>query len=453
MRRVAKSREILVVLVCGCLIAAISSVTRAGSDDSAEQPRHPGRIAGVVLSAAGGKPIAGAYVGVGGFGDAGGSNLARFQQQGTYAYTETDEGGRFELANLALGNHPLVVTHGEFVRHDQQIGLGPRQPEAKVEVRLRPAAKIRVMVYDAAGKPIARPSIIRLEALDGRAFIPPGRQRHLSAFASSAWTERNTTGDFLFSELSEGEYSIDVMQTTPTATTYYGGVDRMEVKAGEARLAKVNPADFQTHVSVQVPEFPDELPKEVPAMVVISRNVGLLAWDDGLFHGLEDERLGRITLRALIYGPVSPGKPYQVDNLPPGTYSFFVGPAVALKGVMVEVVPGQETNVEVPWVKPEKVAEVKLWRLSERVELPAKQYTAEELCGLLTAAAKPGPAFIAQPSIRGETLRLGPAKASLWEVLERAYLDKGWTLVEEGEKMLILGPPSKPSKPARRSGY
>ena len=317
---------------------------------------------------------------------------------------------------------------------------------------MKPAAKIRVMVYDAAGKPVARPSIIRLEALDGHAFIPPGRQRHLSAFASPAWTERSATGDFLFSELTEGEYSIDVLQTTPTATTYYGGVERIEVKAGEARLVKVRPTDSQTRVSVQVPEFPDELQKEVPAMVVISRNVGLLAWDDGLFHGLEDERLGRITLGALIYGPVSPGKPYQVGNLPPGTYSFFVGPAVALKGVKVEVAPGQEITVEVPWVKPARVAEVKLWRLHQRVELPAKQYTAEELCGLLTAAAKPGPVFIAQPSIRGQTLRLGPAKTSLWDVLERAYLDKGWTLVEEGEKMLILGPPSKPSKPARRTG-
>jgi len=90
MRRVAKSRGILVVLVCGCLIAAISSAAGAESDDSAEQSRHPGRITGVVLSAASGKPIAGAYVGVGDFGDAGGSNLARFQQQGLYAYTETD---------------------------------------------------------------------------------------------------------------------------------------------------------------------------------------------------------------------------------------------------------------------------------------------------------------------------------------------------------------------------
>jgi len=452
MWRVAESGEILVVLVCGCLIAAVSSVTGAEGDDSAAETRHPGRITGVVLSAASGKPIAGAYVGVGDFGDAGGSNLARFQQQGIYAYTETDEGGRFLLANLALGEHPLVVTHGESVRHDQQIGLGPDRPEARVEVRLKPAAKIRVMVYDAAGKPVARQLIIRLEALDGHAFIPPGRQRHLSAFASPAWIERSTTGDFLFSELSEGEYSIDVVQTTPTATTYYGGVDRMEVKAGEAKLVKVKPTDFQTGVSVQVPKFPDELPKEVPPMVVISRNVGLLIWDDGLFHGLEDERLGRITLGALIYGPVSPGKPYQVNNLPPGTYSFFVGPAVALKGVKVEVVPGQKTNVEVPWVKPARVAEVKLWRLHQRVELPAKQYTAEELCGLLTAAAKPGPEFIARPSIRGETLRLGPAKTSLWEVMEKAYLDKGWTLVEEGGQTLILGPPSKPSKPAPGSG-
>jgi hypothetical protein len=182
---------------------------------------------------------------------------------------------------------------------------------------------------------------------------------------------------------------------------------------------------------------------------VINRSVGLLAWDDGLFHGPEDERLGRISLGALIYGPATPGQPYQVDNLPPGTYSFFVGPPVALKGVKVEVAAGQEATVEVPWVKPDGVAQVKLWTLRRRIKLPAKDYTAEELCGLLTAEAKPGPAFRAQSSIRSETVRLGPAETSLWEVLEKVYLEKGWTVAEEGEKTLILGPPPKPSRPAR----
>ena len=449
MQRVLKSGETLLALVCGCLIAAISSVTRAESDDSAEQPRHPCRITGVVLSAASGKPIAGAYVGVGDFGDAGGSNLTRFRRQGLYAFTETDEAGRFVLANLALGEHPLVVTHGEFARHDQQIGLGADRPEAKVEVRLKPAAKVRVMVYDAAGNPVARQLIIRLEALDGHSFVPPGRQRHLSAFASPAWTETTTTGDFLFSELAEGQYAIDVMQMTPAAITYYGGADRVQVKADEARLVRIKPADYRTRVTIQMPEFPADLPKELPPIVVISRNVGLLAWDDGLFHGLEDPRLGRITLGALIYGPVSPGKPYQVSNLPPGTYSFFVGPAVALKGLKVEVVAGQETSVQVPWVKPAKLARFGLWTLRRPVKLPAKDCTAEELCGLLTAEAKPRPDFRAHPSIRGEILRLGPVETSLWEVLEKVYLDKGWILVEEGEQTLILGPRSQPSRPAR----
>jgi hypothetical protein len=452
MRRLPKLGKMLAVLPWGYLIVAMPSATGEKGPDSAEESRHPGRITGVVVGADSGKPVAGAYVGVGDFGDAGGSNLGRFREQGIYAHTETDENGRFVLAELALGEHPLVVTHGQFVRHDQLIGLTPDRPEAKVEVRLESGAKLGVTVLDAAGKPAPQQLIIRLEALDGHAFIPPGRQRHLSAFASPVWTERRTTGSFLFSELAEGEYSIDVMQMTRTATRYYGGIDRVEAKAGETQDVRVKPTDYQTRVTLRVPKFPDDLPREVPAMAVISRNAGLLLWDDGLLHGLEDHRLGRISLGALIYGPASPGEAYQVNNLPPGTYSFFVGPVVALKGVKVEVVRGQETSVEVPWVKPEKVARVGLWRLNRRVGLPAKEYTAEELCALLTAEAKPGPEFKAHPSIRGETLRFGPAKTSLWDVLEKIYLDKGWTLVEEGEKTLILGSPSKLRKPAARSG-
>ena len=92
----------LVILACGCLLALLSSAVGAERPDSIEEPKHLGRITGVVLSAATGKPIAGAYVGVGDFGDAGGSNLGRFQKQGIYAHTETDEKGSFVLTNLAL---------------------------------------------------------------------------------------------------------------------------------------------------------------------------------------------------------------------------------------------------------------------------------------------------------------------------------------------------------------
>ena len=450
MRGLRESGEMLVVFACGCLLATLSSAVAAERPDSKEEPKHPGRITGVVLSAATGKPIAGAYVGVGDFGDAGGSNLGRFQKQGIYAHMETDENGSFVLANLALRDHPLVVTHGEFVRHDELIGLGPDRAEAQAEVRLVSGAKIRAAVLDAAGKPVREPSLIRLEALDGHAFIPPGRQRHLSSFASPAWTERKATGDFLFAELAEGEYSIDVIRMTPTVITYHGGIDRVKVKAGETKHVRVKPADYQTRVDLQVPKIPDDFP-EMPALVVISRNPGLLLWDDGLFHGLEDHRLGRITLGALICDPASPGKPYQVNNLPPGTYSFFAGPAVALKGVKVEVARDRQIKVEVPWVRPEEVGQVGTGTLKRRLRLEAREYTARELCKLLTAKTESRPEIKAAPVLGDQKVTPSPGERSLWEILEGIHLEKGWIVAEEGGRRLILKRPSKLRKPAPRA--
>lgn len=450
MRGLRESGQMLVVLACGCLLALLSSAVGAERPDSKEEPKHPGRITGVVLSAATGKPIAGAYVGVGDFGDAGGSNLGRFQEQGIYAHTKTDENGSFVLTNLALREHPLVVTHGEFVRHDGLIGLGPDRAEAQAEVRLVSGAQIRATVLDAAGKPVREPLIIRLEALDGHAFIPPGRQRHLSAFASPAWTERRTMGNFLFAELSEGEYSVVVMQMTPTAITYYGGIERVKVKAGETKQVQVKPADYQSRVELQVPKIPDDFPK-MPALVVISRNPGLLLWDDGLVHGPEDDRLGRIMQEALVYGPASPGKVYQVNNLPPGTYSFFVGPMVVLKGVKVEVARGQEITVEVPWVRPEQVGQVGTWTLKRRLRLEAREYTAREICELLTAKTESRPEIKAAPALEDEKVTPSPGERSLWEILEAIYLEKGWILAEDGGRALILRPPPKLGKPAPRA--
>ncbi len=447
MRRVQKCGEMLVVLACACLLALLSSAGGAERPESQNEPKYPGRITGVVVSAATGKPVAGAYVGVGDFGDAGGSNLGRFQQQGIYAHTETDQNGSFVLANLALRDHPLVVAHGEFVRHDGLIGLAPDRAEAQAEVRLVSGAKIRATVLDAAGKPVREPLIIRLEALDGHAFIPPGRQRHLSTFASPTWTERKTMGDFLFAELAEGEYSVDVMQMTPTAITYHGGIDRVKVKAGETKQAQVKPADYQSRMDLQVPKAPEDFPK-VPVMVVINRNAGLLVWDDGLFHGLEDHRLGRITQGALIYGAASPGKPYQVNNLPPGTYSFFVGPVVALKGVKVEVARGQETAVEVPWIRPEQVGQVGTWTLKRRLRLEAREYTAREICELLTAKTESRPEIKAAPALEDEKVTPSPGERSLWEILEAVHVETGWVLREEGKSTLIFGPPSKARQPA-----
>jgi hypothetical protein len=60
-------------------------------------------------------------------------------------------------------------------------------PEPNMKVTLSPAAKINVTVVDSDDNPRQDLWLFRLEALDGRRFIPPQRDPHLSAFASSVW--------------------------------------------------------------------------------------------------------------------------------------------------------------------------------------------------------------------------------------------------------------------------
>jgi len=81
---------------------------------SKEKPtaeRTRGTVSGVVTNGATGKPVAGAYVAIDHSGDAGGSNLGRFGEQGIYATGETDAEGRFTMENVASSsNHPFCVT-------------------------------------------------------------------------------------------------------------------------------------------------------------------------------------------------------------------------------------------------------------------------------------------------------------------------------------------------------
>ncbi|MHC4166887.1 MAG: peptidase associated/transthyretin-like domain-containing protein, partial [Planctomycetota bacterium] len=113
-----------------------------------------GKIAGVVVEAATGKPIIGAYVGVGDFGDSGGSNYSRHSEQGLFAKARTDAQGRFVLEGLAFQDHPLVVTHPDFVRHDLAVTLLKGALEPDIRIGLKPAAKIDVTVVDSSGEPL-----------------------------------------------------------------------------------------------------------------------------------------------------------------------------------------------------------------------------------------------------------------------------------------------------------
>ncbi len=441
---------------------------------------RPGKISGLVVSTTTGDPVAGAYVGIGDLGDA--PNLATaLAEQGRFAHTETNKEGRFTLSNLALCEHPLIVTHPEFVCHDRIITLGPQASHADLRIALKPAAQIHVAVVDATGKPVRDEFTFRVEALDGHRFIPPGRNRHESSFASPCWITDGQAGAVLFTELDEGEYAIDVMRATGEAaphqwvlvhTTYYGGLSPVTVRPGEKKDVQIRPQDNATLVKIKLSGPVLTTPTSpLVAGVILSRNLGLLVWDAGLGYGPEFPHMSRIHENALVrmghaqeryhekLGDRSwpttpfPEAPLEIRNLPPGSYSLFVSvvPHLVLKGAKVEVVRGRETLVPIELVQWKQLSQVNLLNMGRRVKLESKEYRVQELCDLLSATASPVPRFKAEPSLRNEILRFDKKNMSLWEIVEKIHADKGWRVVEEGNEALVFYRPSEVGVPAPSS--
>jgi len=459
MRNLAFLSLVVVAVSSVALLAQSQYVSEDGKQVTQEER---GRISGLVLDSATEKPIVGAYVGIGDFGDSGGSNYSRHRRQGFFAKAQTDEQGRFVLEGLAFQDHPLVVTHPGFIRHDQMIALRKDIPEPEVKIALRPAATINVTIVDSSGKPLEGYWLFRLEALDGHKFIPLGRDPHLSTFASSVWIERPKSSllsskDFTFTELSSGEYSIDVMKFAesdniapapsgmariPLDTSdvsYYGGVAKVIAEAGQTREVRLKPANYQTSVIIKVPQNPVKN-QQIPPFVFISRNVGLLLWNDGKVHHPEDHRLGRLQKNALYFNMVIDGDVFKIKNLPPGSYSVFAGPVYFMSAVRMEVSSGPELIVEIPSIKPSQQARVNLWTFDRKIMLKDGQQNASQLCELVSARTDSNPRLVCDPSIENERLELGIREATIWELLEAIYLARGWKLIEQGDRTLLLCP-------------
>jgi hypothetical protein len=466
----SKLIPILAATTIACA-GAVASANIAGGNISASETSaaHRGRICGTVVNAVTGEALAGAYAGVGDFGDSGGSNYSRHRQQGLFAKAETDQRGRFELDGLAFRDHPLVVTHPEFVRHDQIVVVQEGIPEPNIKISLRLAAKINVTVVDSDGNPLQDLWLFRLESLDGRRFIPPGRDPHLSAFASNVWIERpkptpaqkslsGTTG-FSFTELDGGEYSIDVIRFTMTdkfavppagmvrlpldtcKVTYYGGLAEVQIEAGQTKDVQIKPADYHTSVIIKMPDNTVKKPQILP-FVVISRNVGLLAWNDGKVHGPEDHRLGRLEKNALYCNAVLDGDVFKIANLPPGTYSVFAGPIYFMSATKIEVLSGREVTAEIPAVQVSEQAKVGLWTFNRKIKPQERNYSVSAICELLSAKTDSNPRIVADRSIENEKLELADEETPIWDLMEAIYLDRGWKLYEHGERTLLLRPGS-----------
>ncbi len=463
---------VAVVLFCGVVSSA---------EDAAV---HPGVICGTVVDAESGEAIAGAYVGVGEFGDSGGSNRSRHRAQGLFAKGETDSEGKFELDGLVLTeghryltSHPLVATHDDYVRADVKVELSADKPRVDVKVKLSRAARIDVTMVDSKGAAVEGYWILRLEDLGGRRFLPPGKDPHMSSFAASVWTKNpdlrmsknmgRSTG-FSFKALEAGEYRVEAIRLkllpnpSPAAIweqpwRYYGEVGKVAIKAGEAKTLKIARRDYGTSLTIKTPADPFEslrkLEKkpadflkgeQIRGLLNISRSLRLRAWDMGRVYHVEDARLGRLQRGAMFFTMVTPGESFTIENLAPGRYAVFsmthVKVVVAISSATVEVVAGRDTEVEMPLPVIEGAGQAGTHMLDKSVELADREYTVKELCGIVTAATDSSPELVADAAIENEVVRIGAGEIVMWDLIERLCAEKRLKLKEIDSKKLGIGP-------------
>ncbi len=435
----------------------------------------------MVLNADTGEPVRGAQVAVGhhlGEGD-----VKRIREEGVegdlQVNTKTDEQGRFALRGVAFWDYHLFsVKRDGFVPHEEWIALRKDQPEAEVQVNLKPAATITVKVVDGEGMPMLG-EVVRIESVDGHALLPArGDWRPELSYR----TETAKMGMCSFKGLPAGVYWVDAMRTGLSETVYHGRwisrepgskyITYLPLKAGETKEIEIKPADHRSAVKVRIEKDPHVVSKWA-ALLVISRHPGLLAWAGKTFYHLEDARLARViqyTLNSVTadspndfrWGAiVFSDTPYTFRSFPPGTYAILTitwgkykfedrqYEAAYMRGARVEINAGKEVVVEIPWVEPEGPSPLNPRTFSNRVDLEAKEYSAQDVCDLLnkTITERIGAeARIAvDSSIRSQKVAFGAGTVSLWDLLERTYLETGWRLEPDYKAKMMILRPSAPS--------
>jgi hypothetical protein len=441
----------------------------AFAQSATEQATLGGTVSGVVIDAISGEPIEGAYVGLGDFGDAGGANHRRHEAMGLKRDARTDAEGRFALERVAsldefpwMMHHALFATHPDYVRRDCEVVIREGAKSVEVRFELERAARIEVVARDPAGAPLTGLVMARLERLDGRPFIPPGRDPHLSSFASSGWAKTpagEQLGDRVeFTELAAGDYAVDVFQfdaavsafdRTPASqqpivrtkgAVYAGGDARVSVEAGESLRVDVRPIDRATRAVVRIPRDNVDETGPLPFGLLLSRRLGLELWDDGEMHGPEDHRFGRLIKNSMILCIVEPGEEFLLVNLPPGEYAVFGGWLPRLRAARMKVEPGKTVSVFLPDITEAAEASRFPAGLDRRLRLDAGEMTIEELCAVLNQAHEGELTFRADRQIAQETVALVGEEASIWDLLESVYLQTGCRVKTNGDASLWILP-------------
>ncbi len=442
--------------------------------------RTRGTVAGVVTNAATGKSVPGAYVAIDHSGDAGGSNLGRFREQGIYVTGETGVDGRFTLAGVAFSDkHPFLVTCPGYVRHEQSVAVSKAESEARVDVRLKPGATVEVTAIGNDQRPLGGETWIRLESKAGPIFVPPREDWPRTTMR----TEKVKDGRARFGELPAGEYSVDVMRigpsddelrammcgksreeiqatlsTIPREITYHSGTKSISVRAAENRELGMSPLGHSSEITIGITKDPYAVKDQAFVMLAISRDPGRLLWIGRQFFHPEDHRLGRILRDDFLRTMLVPGQSCRLRNFPPGDYAAFVGtmglypnfksPAFFARAAKLEVRNDLTKTVTIPWTDPEGPSFVSpraLLALDAIVQIESRAYSVAELCSVLTATTDSRAKFQAAPSLEAQSVTLDAGELSVWQLLERLYLHRGWQIEASGDSLIVTTPTRPPT--------
>ncbi len=309
----------VVLLLSGIAVSA-QDVNSAPKDRSAAASQF--KIAGTVVNAMTGTPLAQARI-----------SIAETRDRGKVLSVMTSENGHFEFSQLKPGKYSLQGTKRGFItsayeQHEQFSTAIVTAPEFSTEnlvLKLTPMAQITGHVFDEYGDPVRHAQVF-LYLEDHR-----GGMNRISRLGSSSPDDR---GYYDFAQLRPGKYFISVSakpwyavhpvtgnegpnqpaQTTVSPgldvvypTTYYGGATEadgatpIEVKGGDRQQVDVhlNPTPG-LHLTFRVRE---DQPGQ-NSMIMLQKHV---------FDSMEFEQPENMQ-------PVGPGV-YEVTGIPPGHYT------------------------------------------------------------------------------------------------------------------------------------
>ncbi len=260
------------------------------------------------------------------------------------ATTLTDNGGRFEVADLPAGPHYVTISRNGYVRMEYggaasgrpglPLTLAPGETR-ELTFTLEPAARLAGRVADEQGRPVVGAEVAAVRA----GYDAEGRE-YLDAVAR---TETNDLGEYRLFWLEPGKYLVAVRSDEAV----FSAADRWNPD-GPARSPNVPPArNYLTHYYPGTPSrAAAESLRLAPGDTVTGVNVRLgpaQAWNVG---GRVDVRIGadvRATVN-LLAGSLRP----QVDVIggfviggrsdSPVAYSAPVGPDGRFQ--MFDVAPG-----------------------------------------------------------------------------------------------------------------